>query len=70
MNQNENRVTGWVKASASNANGTCVEMRRNGRVVEIRDTKDKGNGPILGFTPDELKSFLDGATKGEFDHLL
>jgi hypothetical protein len=64
------RVTDWVKATASNANGTCVELRRNGTAIEVRDTKDGGGGPILGFTPAEFASFLDGAVKGEFNHLL
>ena len=37
--------------------------------VEIRDTKQDGGGPVLGFTKDEFAAWLDGAKKGEFDHL-
>jgi hypothetical protein len=37
--------------------------------VELRDSKDHGTGPTLGFTKAELIAFLDGAKKGEFDHL-
>jgi hypothetical protein len=60
--------TPWVKATASNADGTCVEMRRYNDVIEVRDTKDR-SGPVLRFTTAEFAAWLDGATKGEFDHL-
>lgn len=64
------RTTDWIKASASDSNGTCVQMRRHGDVVEIRDTKDAGKGPILSFTPEEFAAWLDGARKDEFQQLL
>ena len=59
-----------MKASASNDQGTCVEQRRNGDVIEVRDTKDNGKGPILRFTEAEYAAWLDGAKRGEFDHLI
>jgi hypothetical protein len=61
--------TGWVKASASAANGECVEQRRHAGLVEVRDTKDR-EGPVLRFSPAEFAAWLDGARNGEFDHLL
>jgi Domain of unknown function (DUF397) len=61
--------TPWIKASASGGNGNCVEMRQHGEDVEVRDSKDAGNGPILRFTPTEWSAWLDGAKNGEFDHL-
>jgi Domain of unknown function (DUF397) len=61
--------TPWVKATASNADGTCVEQRRAGDVIEVRDTKDQ-SGPVLRFTHAEFAAWLDGARGGEFDHLL
>lgn len=61
--------TQWIKAAASADTGNCVEMRQQGPLVEIRDTKAKGIGPTLGFTKAEFAAFLDGAKKGEFDHL-
>jgi hypothetical protein len=64
------RVTEWIKASASDANGSCVEMRRNGDAIEVRDTKQDGRGPVLSFTAPEFAAWLDGANKGEFSHLL
>lgn len=62
--------TPWVKASRSNDEGSCVEQRRNGDMIEVRDTKDNGAGPTLRFTPAEFAAWLDGARKGEFDHLI
>ena len=64
-------TTPWVKARKSAGNGgNCVELRRNGEAIELRDSKQAGQGPTLRFTRAELDAFLDGARKGEFDHLL
>ena len=40
------------------------------RTVEVRDTKDGGTGPVMRFTGAEFAAWLDGAGKGELDHLL
>jgi hypothetical protein len=61
--------TPWTKASASVPSGSCVELRRNAGVVEVRDSKDQ-HGPVLRLRRDELARWLDGARRGEFDHLL
>jgi hypothetical protein len=58
----------WVKASRSGGDNNCVEMRRRADVVEVRDSKHP-DGPTLGYTPSEFAAWLDGAKKGEFDHL-
>ena len=39
----------WIKASVSNAQGSCVQMRRVGEMIEVRDSKDP-DGPVLRFT--------------------
>lgn len=57
----------WRKASRSNNNGACVEVRAINNKVQLRDTKDKGLGPILSFTFEEWVAFCDGAAKGEFN---
>ena len=62
--------TEWIKATASAQSGQCVEQRRRDGVIEVRDTKDRGQGPTLRFTPAEFAAWLDGARKGEFDHLI
>ncbi len=61
--------TPWIKASASNSEGSCVELRRHDDMVEVRDTKDR-SGPVLRFTRAEFAAWLDGARGREFDHLL
>jgi hypothetical protein len=60
--------TSWIKASASDSNGECVEMRQRDGMVEVRDSKDP-HGPVLKFRADEFATWLDGARSGEFDHL-
>jgi len=62
--------TQWIKASRSANQGACVEMRQHSGAVEVRDTKDAGTGPSLRFTGEEFASWLDGAKRGEYDHLL
>jgi Domain of unknown function (DUF397) len=61
--------TPWIKASRSNTDGSCVEMRRFDGSIQVRDTKDQGQGPILRFTKSEFEAWVDGAKRGEFDHL-
>jgi hypothetical protein len=60
--------TPWITASASGASNQCVELRRHEGMIEVRDSKDRG-GPVLRFTRAEFAAWLDGADKGEFDHL-
>lgn len=59
----------WVKASLSAESGQCVELRRHGGAIQVRDSKDPA-GPVLTFTVAELAAWLDGAGRREFDHLL
>jgi hypothetical protein len=46
---------------------TCVEVALTKGVIGIRDSKDRGAGPVLAFTEAEWSSFLAGAKRGEFD---
>lgn len=59
----------WRKSSYSNGTGgDCVEVADlpdGGRAV--RDTKDRGNGSVLLFTPAEWQAFVAGVRDGEFD---
>jgi hypothetical protein len=43
-------------------------MRQHEGHIEVRDSKNP-EGPGLRFTPGEWAAWLDGAKKGEFDHL-
>jgi hypothetical protein len=59
----------WIKASRSTASSNCVEMRRHGGAVEIRDSKDP-NGPALRFSGAQFAAWLDGAEGGGYTHLV
>jgi hypothetical protein len=59
----------WIKASSSAETGNCAEFRQHDGMVEMRDSKQHGAGPILRFTKAEFEAMLDGVRKSEFDHL-
>jgi hypothetical protein len=56
----------WRKSSRSNNNGACVEARRIGDTIQIRDSKALGTGPVLSFTKAEWDAFVGGVRDGEF----
>jgi Domain of unknown function (DUF397) len=56
----------WRKSSLSTTNG-CVEVAFVGDRVAVRDSKERGRGPILEFTAVEWEAFLGGVRGGEFD---
>ncbi|MEU8955020.1 DUF397 domain-containing protein [Streptomyces sp. NPDC048518] len=60
----------WIKSRKSEANGTCIEaIGLSGGGVALRNSRD-AHGPALVYTVEEFDAFLDGAKKGEFDHLI
>jgi hypothetical protein len=61
-------TTSWTRASACINGSECVEMRQHDGAVEVRDSKNPEGG-TLRFTSGEWAAWLDGAKKGEFDHL-
>jgi len=51
-------------------NGNCVEVGQFSRNrVGVRDTKDKGTGPVLIFTGAEWDAFITRIKAGYFDNL-
>jgi hypothetical protein len=49
----------WRKSGFSAA-GNCVETGYGPGVVGVRDTKDKGAGPVLEFAPSTWTAFVSG----------
>ena len=59
----------WVKASASNDAGACIELRRPIELVEVRDSKAGDSGPILSLRPAVFGAWLERAKAGQLDRL-
>ena len=50
----------WRKSTYSGANGgNCVEVGSAAQMVAVRDTKQDGTGPVLGFSPVAWRKFAD-----------
>jgi len=48
----------WRKSSYSGSNGgNCLEAASSTDLVMVRDTKNNGTGPMLGFTPAAWAAF-------------
>lgn len=60
---------GWIKATASNDGGDCVEMRANESRVQVRDSKLGSASPIHTLTRAGFVAWVGGAKAGEFDIL-
>ncbi|MFD3950189.1 DUF397 domain-containing protein [Streptomyces albidoflavus] len=59
----------WLKARASNRDGNCVELAKLEGGVGMRNSRFP-EGPALVYSESEIAAFLDGAKRGEFDHLI
>ena len=55
----------WRKSTRSGSNGQCVEVRRAGDTIQLRDSKDR-SGPVLSFTLGEWTAFTAGVKGDEF----
>lgn len=58
----------WIKASYSSNLGACVELAPHADMIALRDSKHPD--VLLHFTRVEIFAFIDGAKRGEFDHLV
>jgi hypothetical protein len=54
----------WRTSSYSGNGANCVEVAPAAAGVWLRDTKDKGAGPVIAFTPEQWTAFLAGVTVG------
>jgi len=61
--------TAWHKSSHSSGTGNCVEVAVAiaGTVVGVRDSKQRGRGPVLEFTRAEWAAFISSAKNGDLD---
>jgi hypothetical protein len=59
----------WSKARASAGSGMCVEVAAHPQGIAVRHSVTPEDGAIL-YSHAEFAAFLDGAKKGEFDHLV
>ena len=58
MEQLTETTSTWRKASYSgNGGANCVEVADTASAVLIRDTKDKGHGPVLCVSPEAWEKF-------------
>lgn len=56
--------TAW-RTSSRCSHGDCVQVRSlPARAVGVRDTKNRGCGPDLVFTPAAWRSFITGVKRG------
>jgi hypothetical protein len=64
----DSKFTNWRKSSLSSGGDNCVEVAvaTDGH-VGVRDSKQRGRGPVLEFTPTEWDAFLGGVKDGQFD---
>lgn len=50
--------SGWFKSSASNPAQDCVEVRFDGDLVHVRDSKDQAAGPVITVPAQHWPGFL------------
>jgi hypothetical protein len=55
----------WRKSRRSSDNyGQCVELAAVSGVIGVRDSKQRGDGPVLEFGRSEMSAFLDALKAG------
>jgi hypothetical protein len=58
--------TGWCKSTRSNPSQNCVEIRVDGQVASIRDSKNM-IGPMLACGTDGLSALVAAIRRGELN---
>lgn len=56
----------WIKARRSSNGTECVEMRRRGEDVQVRDSKHIDGG-VLALSPAQFSAWVAAARRGECD---
>jgi hypothetical protein len=56
----------WRKSTHSgNGGGECVEVARHDGMILVRDTKQRGHGPVHRYTPAAWKAFTTAVRAGK-----
>ncbi len=58
----------WTKASYCHASSSCVELAAAGPLIAVRNSRRPE--VEIHYTREEIVAWLDGAKRGEFDHLV
>jgi hypothetical protein len=62
--RSESKYGDWRTSRHSGSSANCVQVAAAGRVVGVRDSKQRGRGPILEFTEAGWRAFAEAARKG------
>lgn len=57
----------WRVARQCNG-GACIRIAPSGDMVLIGDSKDP-DGPVLAYSRSDMRGFLDGIRRGDFDDM-
>ncbi len=55
---------GWRTSTRSSNGSNCVEVDFTAAGVQLRDSKDRGTGPIIDFSPAQWAAFLRESVRG------
>jgi hypothetical protein len=64
--RSEGNYRGWRTSRHSGSSANCVEVAAGGRAVGVRDTKQRGRGPVLEFSRARWRAFIEAARRGAF----
>ena len=59
---------GWIKSSRCNATHACVELAPAGDMIAVRNSQEPDRH--IYYTHGEISAWLEGAKRGDFDHLV
>jgi uncharacterized protein DUF397 len=60
-------ATSWKKPTKSQGENACVEVASTPSLAGVRDSKQRGHGPILAFDRELWNCFVSKLKAGSFD---